>query len=77
MDTMPETGLLTLEQIEEMQAPFERWRHEAAAAMYRIDAHERPYRAGCGEMYRLWNTRGQAVEVLEAFRREQYPNCST
>ena len=73
MDTTPAAGVLTLEQIAEMRAIFERWRFEAAAAMYRTDEYERPYRAGRGEMYRLWNLMGQAIELLDAFKREQFP----
>jgi hypothetical protein len=65
MDTPPSAAVLTLEQVNEMRDIFALWRNEAAAAMYRTDAHARPYRAGCGEIYRLWNLMRQAIEPLE------------
>ncbi len=73
MHTPPAATVLTLEQITEMQRVLLAYRFEAAAAMYRTDAYERPYRAGRGEMYRLWNMLGQALEILETFKREQFP----
>ncbi len=73
MYTPPATTVLTLEQITEMQRVLVAYRFEAAAAMYRTDNYERPYRAGRGEMYRLWNMLGQAIDLLETFKQEQFP----
>ena len=73
MHTPPAATVLTLDQIAEMQRVLVAYRIEAAAAMYRTDDYERPYRAGRGEMYRLWNMLGQAIDILDAFKREQFP----
>ena len=59
--------ILTLEQIAEMRESLSRCRAEAVAAMYRTDGIERPYHAGRGKMYRLWNLIGQALELLDPF----------
>lgn len=63
--------ILTAEQIDQMVAELERLRTVAAAAMYRTEDHEMPYRAGRGEMYRLWNMLGQAIETLERYRTDR------
>lgn len=73
MNNPPPVTVMSLDQIEEMQQVLTIFRAEAAAAMYRTDHHERPYKAGRGEMYRLWCVLGQANEILELFKREQYP----
>lgn len=35
---------------------------------------ERPYGAGRGKMYRQENALGQLREVMQAYKREQYPD---
>lgn len=64
--------ILTSEQIDTLQAQLARMRTEAASAMYRTDAHERPYKAGRGECYQVWNLLGQAIDVLEKLRTQLY-----
>jgi uncharacterized protein YPO0396 len=66
---MSDPPILTNEQIDVIQAQLEQLRSEVVSAMYRTDAHERPFRAGRGEMYQVWNLLGQAIALLEKLRK--------
>jgi hypothetical protein len=59
-----------------MQAQCEQLRTEAAAALYRTEAHERPYKAGRGEMYQVRNLLGQSIAVLETLRQQIHQRSS-
>ncbi len=62
--------ILTPAQLAEMRQALERLRAQAVGAMYRTDSFERPFQAGRGEMYQLWNVLGEALKLLDKYEGE-------